>query len=73
MMMSGRRADRPEGEPDGLDKDVRALWPVVKPGTVNVYRAVKNGFLPDLVATPSIHDETALSWYQQHNYIVWEG
>jgi hypothetical protein len=69
--MFGRRADRPEGSPDGLDKDVRALWPVVKPGTVNVYRGTKNGLYPDLVATPSVHDEYALSWYQRNGYIVW--
>lgn len=76
--MFGRRADRPEGEPmneneSNLDKMVRALLPTVKPGTFNIYRGERKAGFPDLVRTVSIHDETALAYYQQQGYIVWAG
>lgn len=68
-----RRADRPEGAPNEtpLDKAVRALLPTVKSGTVNVYRPERKPGFPDLVATPSVHDDAALHWYQQSGYILW--
>lgn len=73
--MFGRRADRPEGAPDenesNLDKMTRALLPTIKPQTVNVYRGEKKPGFPDLVATPSVHDEYALAWYQRNGYILW--
>lgn len=74
--MFGRRADRPEGEPmneneSNLDKMVRALTPVVKAGTYNIYRGEKKPGFPDLVRTVSVHDEQALAYYQRHGYIVW--
>jgi hypothetical protein len=72
--MFGRRVDRPEGAPDEFGKDVRALWPVVKPGYANVYRGTKNGMYSDLVSADiSAFDEQRLGWYQQNGFIVWVG
>ena len=74
MKMQDRRADRPEGAPqDPYAKDVRALWPVVRPGMVNIYRGRKNGMMSDLVTTLPESETETLGQFQRAGYIVWAG
>jgi hypothetical protein len=73
--MFGRRADRPQGEPEqnSIETEVERLTPVLREGTANVYTMPTGpGTTPRYVGSYSTEfDSGMLGEWQQRGYLVY--